>query len=110
MQRYTANEGAASDAATTLTGTEHQLQMLWALALGMDANLIGAHTHFFEIGGDSVTAMRIVVAARETQLRITVADIFEHPVLSKLATALDGRALCGEKAGTLDLEDMDVAP
>ncbi|KAL8927186.1 MAG: hypothetical protein Q9172_001446 [Xanthocarpia lactea] len=107
IQRYTANE-AASDA-TTLTGTEHQLQMLWAQALGIDAKVIGEHTHFFEIGGDSVTAMRIVVVARETQLRITVADIFEHPVLSKLATALDSRALSGE-AGMLNLEDMDVAP
>ncbi|KAL8884876.1 MAG: hypothetical protein Q9215_007164 [Flavoplaca cf. flavocitrina] len=109
MQRYTANE-AASDATTALTGTEHQLQMLWALALGTDASANGAHTHFFEIGGDSVTAMRIVVATRETQLRITVADIFEHPMLSKLATALDGRALCGEEAGMLNLEDMDGAP
>ena len=75
----------------------------------MDANVIGQHTHFFEIGGDSVTAMRIVVAARETQLRITVADIFEHPMLSRLAAALDSRALCGD-AGMLNLEDMDVAP
>ncbi|KAL9629979.1 MAG: hypothetical protein Q9204_004967 [Flavoplaca sp. TL-2023a] len=77
--RYTANEAASDAATTTLAGTEHQLQILRALALGMNSKLIGAHTHFFEIGDDSVTAMRIVVAARETQLRITVADIFERP-------------------------------
>lgn len=112
-QRYnTAHDDAATDAvATPLTGTEHQLQVLWALALGMEVAVIGPHTHFFEIGGDSVTAMRIVVAARETPLRITVADIFEHPVLAKLAAALDRRALSGEAAGTvLNLEDLDVAP
>ena len=103
LRRYTAIKIQADAAA--LTGTEHQLQLLWSQALEIDINLIGAHTHFFEIGGDSVTAMRIVVSARESQLRVTVADIFAYPQLSKLAAALDEKAT----GGNVEPEDRDVA-
>ena len=103
--RHTAVQIQAGTAA--LTETEHQLQLLWAQTLGIDLNLIGAQTHFFEMGGDSVTAMRTVVIAREVQLHFTVADIFTYPQLSKLAAVLDERA---ENADAQYKENEDVAP
>lgn len=104
LRRYTAVQVEAGAAA--LTRTEHQLQRLWAQTLGIDVSLIGAQTHFFEIGGDSVTAMRTVVIAREIQLPVTVADIFTYPQLSKLAAALDER---DQDAGA-QYEDKEVSP
>ena len=104
LRRYTAVQIQAGAAA--LTRTEHQLQRLWAQTLGTEVDLIGAQTHFFEIGGDSVTAMRAVVVARELQLPVTVADIFTYPQLSKLAAALDERAEDAE----IQYENNDVAP
>lgn len=104
LRRYTAIQVQVGGAA--LTRTEHQLQRLWAQTLSTEVDMISAQTHFFEIGGDSVTAMRTVVLAREVQLSITVADIFTYPQLSKLAAALDERA---EDAGT-QYENDDVAP
>jgi aryl carrier-like protein len=70
---------------------ERQLQMLWSQVLGTNTE-VGAHDHFFQIGGDSVVAMRIVAAAREVNLRLTVADIFQYPRLSELAIFLHSRA------------------
>jgi aryl carrier-like protein len=72
------------------TETERQLQLLWNQVLGMDLD-ISTNDHFLHIGDDSVGAMRVVAAARNTQLRLSVADIFQHPVLSELAFMLDNR-------------------
>jgi aryl carrier-like protein len=73
------------------TETERQLQLLWNQVLGMDLD-ISTNDHFLHIGGDSVRAMRVVAAAQNTQLRLSVADIFQHPVLSELVFMLDNRA------------------
>ena len=60
------------------------------------------------MGGDSVTAMRIVLVARRNKVRVTVAAILENPQLSKLAAVLD-EELQGEDADAIDAEDVDVA-
>ncbi|KAK3904812.1 hypothetical protein C8A05DRAFT_31387 [Staphylotrichum tortipilum] len=72
------------------TETERQLQQLWARVLRKSARDIGAGDDFFRSGGDSIAAMRLVAAAREAgQTSLTVADVFQHPVLSDLAQAVD---------------------
>ena len=105
IRRYAITQVQVNSAA--LTETQRQLQQLWALTLGIDVSLIGAQTHFFEIGGDSVTAMRVVASARESRLRVTVADIFENPQLSKLAAVLDEKTRDKESS---QYADEDVAP
>ncbi|KAM0258024.1 hypothetical protein ACHAQJ_004067 [Trichoderma viride] len=64
---------------------EKELQALWSIILGIDAASISANDSFLRIGGDSIQAMRLVGAAREQGLALTVADIFEQPQLSNLA-------------------------
>ncbi|KAI2464380.1 nonribosomal peptide synthase [Annulohypoxylon bovei var. microspora] len=68
------------------TATEKQLQKLWAGVLGIDADIIGVADSFLRIGGDSIKAMRLVAAAREDGLSLTVADILRQPRLSDLAS------------------------
>ncbi|KAI1455492.1 nonribosomal peptide synthase [Annulohypoxylon moriforme] len=69
------------------TATEKQLQKLWAAVLGIDPKIIGVTDSFLRIGGDSIKAMRLVAAAREEGLSLTVADILRRPQLGDLANA-----------------------
>ncbi|GKU04430.1 unnamed protein product [Fusarium langsethiae] len=67
------------------TGTEAIIRKLWASVLGVPAETIDQHDNFFDIGGDSIIAMKLVAAAKTETLNIRVLDIFENPVLLKLA-------------------------
>ncbi|GES63812.1 hypothetical protein ATETN484_0009049900 [Aspergillus terreus] len=64
---------------------ERLLHHIWSTALGLDEKLIGADDNFFQVGGDSVSAMKVAAVARQQGLDISVADIFAHPRLSALA-------------------------
>ncbi|KAI5861034.1 nonribosomal peptide synthase [Durotheca rogersii] len=70
------------------TATERQLQKLWASVLGINASSIGATDSFLRIGGDSIKAMRLVAAAREGSLSLTVADVLKRPRLRDLAVVV----------------------
>ncbi|KAJ5674924.1 AMP-dependent synthetase/ligase [Penicillium maclennaniae] len=67
------------------TPLEHRLAGLWAEVLAVDAAAISPHDTFFGLGGDSIMAMKLASLARSTQLSLTVADIFNHPILADLA-------------------------
>ncbi|GKT87875.1 peptide synthetase [Colletotrichum tofieldiae] len=68
------------------TRMQLELQQLWATALHMEqASTIGLDENFFRLGGDSITAMKLVAEARRRNVDISVADIFRYPRLSSLA-------------------------
>lgn len=69
------------------TEVERQLQRLWATILGIDRKTISARDNFFQIGGDSIAAMRLVTFARDQGLSFSVADVFRALSLSELAKA-----------------------
>ncbi|KAH8125409.1 hypothetical protein LI328DRAFT_167378 [Trichoderma asperelloides] len=56
------------------TEMEKKLQQAWL------------ESNFFALGGDSLRAMRLVVAARTNGIALTVADIFTNPTLSQMAS------------------------
>ncbi|KAI0194210.1 acetyl-CoA synthetase-like protein [Astrocystis sublimbata] len=70
------------------TATEKQLQKIWASLLNIDARSISADDSFFQLGGDSIAAMRLVVAARAERLVLRVSDVMQCPKLCKLAERL----------------------
>ncbi|XDG05068.1 hypothetical protein ABKA04_004683 [Annulohypoxylon sp. FPYF3050] len=73
-----------------VTDMQRQLRDMWASVLKVPARSISVEDNFFNSGGDSVSAMRLVAKARqEGLLSLTVADIFRHPILSELATNVD---------------------
>nr|WOZ30810.1 McfA [Coleophoma empetri] len=94
LQEYMDGEGKTLPS----TDTEHGLQTLWAEALGVSKERVGAHDNFFQIGGDSVAAMRIVAMSQARELRLSVADIFSHPRLSDLAQILAERTSRSEQS------------
>ncbi|KAF1361541.1 acetyl-CoA synthetase-like protein [Lizonia empirigonia] len=67
------------------TDTETMLQELWAGLLNINRDLIGADDNFFQLGADSITAMKLVGEVRKLNFRIVVAEIFQNPVLGDLA-------------------------
>ena len=61
-----------------------QLQ-LWAAVLQLDPNVIGVQDDFLYLGGDSISAMKLVVSARAQGISLTVADIFKNLRLCDMA-------------------------
>ncbi|MDB4951627.1 MAG: amino acid adenylation protein, partial [Gemmatimonadetes bacterium] len=72
------------------TETERVLAGIWAAALGRER--VGVNEHFFELGGDSIRAIRVATAARRAGVEITPLRIFEHPTVAALAAALEPAA------------------
>ncbi|KAJ2983224.1 hypothetical protein NQ176_g857 [Zarea fungicola] len=67
------------------TEAEKKLARTWLAVLGSQAIVYKASS-FFDLGGDSLRAMKLVAAAREQCLSLTVADIFGNPTLSVMAS------------------------
>jgi non-ribosomal peptide synthetase-like protein len=78
-----------------LNGTEAWLAAHWAEQLGpvpMDAQ-----SDFFELGGTSMAAAKLVSALRARFPAVAVADVYEHRRLGALAEHLDRLALVNQK-------------
>ncbi|KAE8868897.1 hypothetical protein PTNB73_03950 [Pyrenophora teres f. teres] len=64
---------------------EKKLLNLWSELLEMVEETIEQDDSFFQLGGDSIIAMRLVGAAREEGLSMTVADVFKNPTFADMA-------------------------
>ncbi|CAJ0552280.1 Ff.00g062590.m01.CDS01 [Fusarium sp. VM40] len=67
--------------------TEHgrEIQKIVGQALHLDPESIPINASFFGLGGDSISAMVVSTLARRRGINLTVADIFTHQTLSKIA-------------------------
>ena len=81
--------GAVADSEPT-TAYERHLATLWKAVLGD----VPVHrgSDFFQLGGDSVGAVRLIAAAEQQGTALSVADVLSHPVLSDMAQVLADRA------------------
>ncbi|RDW61944.1 hypothetical protein BP6252_11377 [Coleophoma cylindrospora] len=87
LQSYLVREKKEKQRVSTLA--EKRLQGIWAQIFNMPSEQINADDNFFHLGGDSITAMKMVAAVAATGQRITVADVFQNSKLSDLAKTLD---------------------
>jgi amino acid adenylation domain-containing protein len=62
---------------------ERKLVDVWEHVFGTSP--IGIHDDFFDLGGDSILNIQIVIEARRMGLEITSAQVFEHANVAKLA-------------------------
>jgi acyl-CoA synthetase (AMP-forming)/AMP-acid ligase II/thioesterase domain-containing protein len=70
------------------TPLEDVLATMWAHILGTER--VGLNDNFFEIGGDSPTAMELVAAIEQvTGQRLTVAALFQAPTIKQFAAFLE---------------------
>jgi hypothetical protein len=80
-------EPAAPDTEAPATLVETMLADMFATLLGLDQ--VGATESFFDVGGNSLQAMRLIgVLAEDIQVDIGVADVFLAPTPRQLAALL----------------------
>lgn len=92
------------------------IQAVWARVLNRDPTELGVDVNFFHLGGDSISAMQLVSQLSSHGVRTTVAAIFDHPTIARLADAIksasvpshDGRLL-HQVQREPDEEQYDVA-
>jgi amino acid adenylation domain-containing protein/non-ribosomal peptide synthase protein (TIGR01720 family) len=70
------------------TREEAAMQKLWANALRLPEAEIGMDDNFVTLGGDSITAIKLVAGARAQGLTISVASIFQHGTISSLCGSM----------------------
>ncbi|AUX45961.1 uncharacterized protein SOCE26_074630 [Sorangium cellulosum] len=66
---------------------------------------VGPDDHFFELGGDSITALRVVTRMRKEGVQLEIRQLLEHPRLAELAAVI-GDARLERDTGP---SDADVA-
>lgn len=71
-----------------LSDMEERLRGLWAKALKLDKERLGAESNFIQLGGDSISAMRLAHASRALGLALSVRQIFTAPVLADMAAVV----------------------
>ena len=86
-------EGAAQRPAEPATATERWLAAAWAQVLGVPADQIGRGDHFFELGGTSLSALRLAMALDRA---VSFQDLVAQPVLADQAALIDARVARGQ--------------
>ncbi|MFC8452111.1 amino acid adenylation domain-containing protein [Kitasatospora sp. NPDC057223] len=71
------------------TAVERTLADAFAAALGIDT--VGVHDGFFQLGGDSMRAIRAVGALRGQGLALSVQDVFARQTVAELAPLAEAR-------------------
>jgi amino acid adenylation domain-containing protein/non-ribosomal peptide synthase protein (TIGR01720 family) len=69
--------------------TERVLAGIWAEVL--QTSRVSVTANFFEIGGDSILALRIVGRSAAAGMRVAVHEVFGHPTVRGLAALVDAR-------------------
>ncbi|MFF1910029.1 condensation domain-containing protein, partial [Kitasatospora sp. NPDC058218] len=70
------------------TPVEERLAAIWADVLGLAQ--VGVEDSFFDLGGDSIRAVRLVGALRAAGYDITIPDVFQQRTIAALATTVPG--------------------
>lgn len=87
-----------------VTETERRLATLWTRLLGVEA--LGRNSSFFEVGGHSLLAIRLVHAIRsEFGVELAVLDLFRAPALAELADRIN--RLQTERSVIMAAADVD---
>jgi amino acid adenylation domain-containing protein len=86
-----AHDLASVEVATDVprTPTERRLAAAWATVLGVPVEQIGRQDHFFDRGGSSLSAVKLVVTVDRA---VSLKDVLRHPVLADLADLVDARS------------------
>ncbi|KYF47511.1 hypothetical protein BE08_46150 [Sorangium cellulosum] len=70
--------------------TERALAGIWSLVVNVPAARIGRQTHFFDIGGHSLSAMRVLARIKdEFRVELGVSELFDSSRLAAIAAAID---------------------
>ena len=97
-------EGLATVYAPPRTDLERVVVELWEDMLGFAP--IGVHDSFFELGGDSLTATRLIARlADRVSVRIPLKRVLEKPTVAGVADVVDGLLL--EKVASMSDDEAE---
>ena len=83
------------------TSIEKALSQIWAVTLGIDA--VGIHDNFFDLGGHSLAAARVISQVFQTfQLELPLKALFDSPTVAEMAVVIKKRG--EKKASPKDIE------
>ncbi|MFD4997440.1 non-ribosomal peptide synthetase [Streptomyces buecherae] len=86
-----AERGATDDGQhAPRTPTERRLAEAWTTVLGIPTDRIGRRDHFFDLGGTSLSAVKLAITLDRA---VSLNDLTRHPVLADLAALVDGRSV-----------------
>jgi amino acid adenylation domain-containing protein len=110
-----------SHSSESLSAKQITLRSLWARVLRTEEQSIRLSDSFFRVGGDSISAMKLVSEARLEGLQLTVGDMFAHRSLAAMASvaieAMPPAQKVAEEArrttttipyASLDVKDIDA--
>jgi amino acid adenylation domain-containing protein len=69
------------------TPAEREVAAAWAEVLGVTPGEVGRSSHFFDSGGTSLSAVRLVVKLRRA---VSLKELTRYPVLAELAAFIEG--------------------
>ncbi|HET9959954.1 MAG TPA: amino acid adenylation domain-containing protein, partial [Polyangiaceae bacterium] len=83
LQQSDAYEAPAS-------ATERTLADIWSFVLNVPHESIGRQTRFFDVGGHSLAAMRVLARIKDAfRVELGVSQLFDEPRLDSIAAAID---------------------
>ncbi len=81
--------GVQTEYVAPRTHDEERLAEAWSELLEVDKDSIGIHHNFFELGGQSLSAIRLMgIVNQELNIRIPLSLIFENPTIYEFVTWL----------------------
>jgi aryl carrier-like protein len=98
---------------------EERIAEVWREVLGLAQ--VGVHDNFFDLGGHSISSIRIVARLRDRGIALAPVDLFRTQTVSTLAALLEGRRVAavtqaasvvseaGGPFATVELEPEEMA-
>ncbi|KAL2914197.1 hypothetical protein HK105_206290 [Polyrhizophydium stewartii] len=71
------------------TDTERALAAVWSQVLGVQVADIGRATSFFELGGDSISAIKMVSALSAAGFQVNIAQLLNGATIQRIAAHID---------------------
>ncbi|MFS8197581.1 non-ribosomal peptide synthetase [Streptomyces sp. CWNU-52B] len=87
--RDTGGTDTARPAASTATDTERRVAAVWSRLLRVPERRIGSDTRFTDLGGTSLSAIRLAI---ELDRQVSVAELRDTPTVADVAALLDRKA------------------
>src|SRR2546422_1908809 len=86
------------------TAIERRLAAAWAKVLGIPKDQIARRDHFFELGGPSLSALKLAITLERA---VSFKDLINHPILADLATLVDDRSAQRRQAAAERLPHLE---
>ncbi|KAF4458392.1 Enniatin synthase [Fusarium albosuccineum] len=75
------------------TDTEVKREEIWLRSLNLESGSPNIGASFFELGGDSITTIKMVNMARSAGIELKVSDIYRNPTLAGLGAVVNGSSV-----------------